>query len=99
MLGYFDRQSRFRRQLLSAIHTSILPEVSNHTPPLTSPLLTRSRIWPLFETIEQSVYTSLAGLPVLNGIAPTVESVAESIINMTPLKPSPEEVNLGKVGG
>lgn len=34
----------------------------------------------------------LAGLPVLNGIAPTVEAVTESLINMTPLKPSPEEV-------
>ncbi len=34
----------------------------------------------------------LAGLPVLKEIAPTVESMTESLINMTPLKPSPEEV-------
>ncbi len=40
----------------------------------------------------QNMYTTLAGLPVLKNIAPTVESVTESVINMTPLKPSPEEV-------
>lgn len=34
----------------------------------------------------------LAGWPVLSGIAPTVEALTESLINMTPLKPSPEEV-------
>ncbi|CBN76974.1 expressed unknown protein [Ectocarpus siliculosus] len=39
----------------------------------------------------KGVYIFLAGLPVLNGIAPTVEAMAESLINMTPLKPSPEE--------
>lgn len=41
----------------------------------------------------QSVYVTLAGLPVLKSIAPTIESAAESLINMTPLKPSPEEVS------
>lgn len=40
----------------------------------------------------QSVYITLAGLPVLSSMAPVVESVTESLINMTPLKPSPEEV-------
>ncbi|CAM9558323.1 unnamed protein product, partial [Hapterophycus canaliculatus] len=39
----------------------------------------------------KSVYMCLAGLPVLNGIAPSVEAMTESLINMTPLKPSPEE--------
>ncbi|CAB1103790.1 unnamed protein product [Ectocarpus sp. CCAP 1310/34] len=39
----------------------------------------------------KGAYMFLAGLPVLNGIAPTVEAMAESLINMTPLKPSPEE--------
>lgn len=39
----------------------------------------------------------LAGLPVLNGIAPTVEALTESLINMTPLKPSPEEVRQSAV--
>ncbi|CAM9744666.1 unnamed protein product [Ectocarpus fasciculatus] len=39
----------------------------------------------------KGAYIFLAGLPVLNGIAPTVEAMAESLINMTPLKPSPEE--------
>ncbi|CAN0518076.1 unnamed protein product, partial [Ectocarpus sp. 12 AP-2014] len=39
----------------------------------------------------KGAYIFLAGLPVLNGIAPTVEAMAESLINITPLKPSPEE--------
>eukprot|EP00752_Nemacystus_decipiens_P009118 g8142.t1 len=39
----------------------------------------------------KGVYMYLAGLPVLSGVAPTVEAVTESLINMTPLKPSPEE--------
>lgn len=45
----------------------------------------------------QGVYMCLSGLPVLNGIAPTVEAITESLINMTPLKPSPEEVRQNSV--
>ena len=41
----------------------------------------------------------LAGWPVLSGIAPTVEALTESLINMTPLKPSPEEVCVRERGG
>ncbi|CAN0161807.1 unnamed protein product, partial [Discosporangium mesarthrocarpum] len=39
----------------------------------------------------KQAYATLAGLPVLNTLAPTVEKMAETIIGMTPLKPSPEE--------
>lgn len=53
----------------------------------------RESVSPVPSLPLQNVYGTLAGLPVLKALAPTVENVAESLINMTPLKPSPEEVN------
>lgn len=80
------------------IGSFFLPAFRRHHLSLQALCIPAHAQWPPFLpayyfSIPQNVYITLAGLPVLSSIAPILESATESIINMTPLKPSPEEVS------